>query len=380
MARTAADQVRSEDLFTTALWGYSMDEVDAYVEDTARRMRRLAAEIQRLSIAENQLGAARIEISKLTSELAEARPLAGVGPRVQAILRMAEREAETLRRTAFEVLRKAYEEAREVRQKTEDDAYQAKRDYELALAHRRKHDRDELAAAALAEAAPSAEPEPEPEPRETVGMRELFAVASAKKRLPVDEAEKHAAKKRVPAGETARKPSGEPEVPEAGSDLEFAPDLEAERDVEPAPARTDTRAAGPAKANGRAAGLPSANGQGAGSLPADPQAVRSAPQGGRAGGAEPVSGGSGKSAADVAAADADPVEAAAQGDEPEGWPQAVPEVLEDEYPVIEEPVERFHNGSNKSRRKRARNQRANPANAQPANSPDPADTLPAKRP
>jgi cell division septum initiation protein DivIVA len=346
MARTAADQVRSEDLFTTALWGYSMDEVDAYVEDTARRMRRLAAEIQRLSIAENQLGAARIEISKLTSELAEARPLAGVGPRVQAILRMAEREAETLRRTAFEVLRKAYEEAREVRQKTEDDAYQAKRDYELALAHRRKHDKDELAAAALAEAAPSAEPEPEPEPRETVGMRELFAVASAKKRLPVGEAEKHTAKKRLPVGEAARKSIGEPEAAEAGSDREFAPDLEAERDVEPLPARVDARAAGPAKANGRAAG--------------------SAPVGVARGKA---------AAADATAVDAGPVEVTAQRDEPGIEAHAVPEVLEDEYPVIEEPVERFHNGSNKSRRKRARNQRANPPG-----SPDAADTLPAKRP
>src|SRR5688572_1989926 len=142
MARTAADQVRSEDLFTTALWGYSMDQVDAYVEDTSRRMRRLAAEIQRLSVAENQLGAARIEISKLTSELAEARPLASVGPRVQAILRMAEKEAESLRRTAFEVLRKAYEEARAIRQQAEDEAYHAKRDYQLALAHRRKQDND----------------------------------------------------------------------------------------------------------------------------------------------------------------------------------------------------------------------------------------------
>ncbi|MFC7243795.1 hypothetical protein ACFQO7_15100 [Catellatospora aurea] len=396
MARTAADQVRSEDLFTTALWGYSMDEVDAYVEDTARRMRRLAAEIQRLSIAENQLGAARIEISKLTSELAEARPLAGVGPRVQAILRMAEREAETLRRTAFEVLRKAYEEAREVRQKTEDDAYQAKRDYELALAHRRKHDKDELAAAALAAvdgAAPSAEPEPEPEPRETVGMRELFAVASAKKRVPVDEAEKHTAKKRLPVDEAARKAVGEPETAQTGSDLEFAPDLEAERDVEPIPAPADARAAGPARANGRAAGLPSANGRGAGSPSAAPRSERPGPEGGRAGGAVPtgravpmsgavpMGGARGRAvAAEVSAADDAPVQAATQAGEPEGEARAVPEVLEDEYPVIEEPVERFHNGSNKSRRKRARNQRANPAGAQSATSPDPADTLPAKRP
>ncbi len=150
MARTAPDQVRSEDMFSTALWGYSMDQVDAYVEDTSRRMRRLAAEIQRLSVAENQLGAARIEISKLTSELAEARPLASVGPRVQAILRMAEKEAESLRRTAFEVLRKAYEEARAIRQDAEDEAYAAKRDYQLALAHRRKQDNDEISAARVA--------------------------------------------------------------------------------------------------------------------------------------------------------------------------------------------------------------------------------------
>lgn len=420
MARTAADQVRSEDLFTTALWGYSMDEVDAYVEDTARRMRRLAAEIQRLSIAENQLGAARIEISKLTSELAEARPLAGVGPRVQAILRMAEREAETLRRTAFEVLRKAYEEAREVRQKTEDDAYQAKRDYELALAHRRKHDKDELAAAALVEAAPSAEPEPEPEPRETVGMRELFAGASVKKRLPVDEAEKHVAKKRLPTDEAVRRTVGEPEVApeaaEAGSDPEFAPDLEAGRDVEPAPTRADARATGPAKANGRAMGPPSANGQAAaspsadgqgvaspsadgqgvaspwlngraaGSPSADARAARPASGDGRTVGAVSVGGARGKAVAadlaptDRAPAEAEPAEAAAQRDEPGIEAHAVPEVLEDEYPVVEEPVERFHNGSNKSRRKRARNQRANPASTQPADSPDAADTLPAKRP
>lgn len=377
MARTAADQVRSEDLFTTALWGYSMDEVDAYVEDTARRMRRLAAEIQRLSIAENQLGAARIEISKLTSELAEARPLAGVGPRVQAILRMAEREAETLRRTAFEVLRKAYEEAREVRQKTEDDAYQAKRDYELALAHRRKHDKDELLASAMAQAAPEpvVSAEPEPEPRETVGMRELFAVASAKKREPVDEA--------------ARKATVEPEAAEAGSDLEYAPDLEAERDVEPAPARVDARAAGPARANGQAVGAPSANGQGAGSPSAIDQGAGSpaaiakaaASMDGQPAGAKPVAGARGKGvAADVAAEAGEPVEVGAQRDEPGVEGRAVPEVLEDEYPVIEEPVERFHNGSNKSRRKRARNQRANPANPQPATSPDAADTLPAKRP
>ncbi|MEV4416060.1 hypothetical protein [Catellatospora sp. NPDC049609] len=150
MARTAPDQVRSEDMFSTALWGYSMDQVDAYVEDTSRRMRRLAAEIQRLSVAENQLGAARIEISKLTSELAEARPLASVGPRVQAIIRMAEKEAETLRRTAFDVLRKAYEEARAIRQQVEDEAYAAKRDYQVALAHRRKQDDAERSAARVA--------------------------------------------------------------------------------------------------------------------------------------------------------------------------------------------------------------------------------------
>ncbi|GIF99108.1 hypothetical protein [Catellatospora citrea] len=322
MARTAADQVRSEDLFTTALWGYSMDEVDAYVEDTARRMRRLAAEIQRLSVAENQLGAARIEISKLTSELAEARPLAGVGPRVQAILRMAEREAETLRRTAFEVLRNAYEEARGVRQKAEDEAYQAKRDYELALAHRRQHDKDELLATVLAEAA--ADPEPEPAPRETVGMRELFASAN---------------KGRPAAGAAAVE---QPPV-EAGSDLESAPDREAERDIEPVK---------PAAAPGMARPV--------GPMPID----------GRAAGVAPM---------DVAAADHEPIVVGAQRDEPEAAAHAVPEVLEDEYPVIEEPVERFHNGSNKSRRKRARNQRANPANPQPAASPDPAETLPAKR-
>ncbi|GAA1371724.1 DivIVA domain-containing protein [Catellatospora chokoriensis] len=336
MARTAADQVRSEDLFTTALWGYSMDEVDAYVEDTARRMRRLAAEIQRLSVAENQLGAARIEISKLTSELAEARPLAGVGPRVQAILRMAEREAETLRRTAFEVLRNAYEEARGVRQKAEDEAYQAKRDYELALAHRRQHDKDELLATVLAEAA--ADPEPEPAPRETVGMRELFA--SARKGRPAAEA---AAVEQPPAV--------------AGSDLELTPELVAERYREPAApaaasADAGTADAAPAPAPGMARPV--------GPMPID----------GRAAGVAPM---------DVAAADHEPIVVGAQRDEPEAAAHAVPEVLEDEYPVIEEPVERFHNGSNKSRRKRARNQRANPANPQPAASPDPADTLPAKR-
>ncbi|MEU8076854.1 hypothetical protein AB0B31_15555 [Catellatospora citrea] len=319
MARTAADQVRSEDLFTTALWGYSMDEVDAYVEDTARRMRRLAAEIQRLSVAENQLGAARIEISKLTSELAEARPLAGVGPRVQAILRMAEREAETLRRTAFEVLRNAYEEAREVRQKAEDEAYQAKRDYELALAHRRQHDKDELLATVLAEAA---NPEPEPASRETVGMRELFA--SAKKDRP-------AAVEQPPA------------PVEAGSDPDLAPDVEAERDAEPVAPAAVPAPAGPA-----------------GPMPID----------GRAAGVAPM---------DVAAADHEPIVVGGPREEPEAAGHAVPEVLEDEYPVIEEPVERFHNGSNKSRRKRTRNQRANPANPQPTASPDPADTLPAKR-
>ncbi|WP_155372451.1 DivIVA domain-containing protein [Catellatospora vulcania] len=348
MARTAADQVRSDDLFTTALWGYSMDEVDAYVEDTARRMRRLAAEIQRLSVAENQLGAARIEISKLTSELAEARPLASVGPRVQAILRMAEREAETLRRTAFEVLRKAYEEAREVRQKAEDEAYNATRDYEIALAHRRRHDKEELIAEVMAEAAASAEPEPEP--RETVGMRELFASASEKKRKRVDG--------RQPVDGVARKSAVEP-VPtvQAGSDLGFTPDLEAERDVEPVPTATDARAVGLASANGQAAG--------------------SAPTGRPTAVAAPVDGAREDAAA---AACLGPAEAGVQRDEPGVDDHTVPEVLEDEYPVIEEPVERFHNGSNKSRRKRARNQRANPANAQPAGSSDPAQTLPAKRP
>ncbi|WP_144126310.1 DivIVA domain-containing protein [Catellatospora sichuanensis] len=338
MARTAADQVRSEDLFTTALWGYSMDEVDAYVEDTARRMRRLAAEIQRLSVAENQLGAARIEISKLTSELAEARPLAGVGPRVQAILRMAEREAETLRRTAFEVLRKAYEEAREVRQKTEDEAYQAKRDYELALAHRRKHDKDELVATVLAEVAAGAEPEPEP--RETAGMRELFAVASATKRRPVAGATRKGAVEQVPA------------VVEAGSDLDFTPDLEAERDVEPeapVPASADAQTAGPVPADGRAA------------VPVDAACGDAV-------------------AAEVAAVDHEQVVVGVQREEAGAAVHAVPEVLEDEYPVIEEPVEMFHNGSNKSRRKRARNQRANPADPQPSSAPDPAHTMPAKRP
>lgn len=158
MARTAPDQVRSEDMFPTALFGYSMDEVDAYVEDTARRMRRLAAEIQRLAVAETQLGAARIEISKLTSELAEARPLSSVGPRVQAILRMAEREAESLRRTAFEVLRKAYEEARAVRQQAQDEAYAARRDYQVALHERRQRD-----LAVLAEQGPTAALEVDPE-------------------------------------------------------------------------------------------------------------------------------------------------------------------------------------------------------------------------
>ncbi|GAB4048524.1 hypothetical protein [Catellatospora paridis] len=372
MARTAADQVRSEDLFTTALWGYSMDEVDAYVEDTARRMRRLAAEIQRLSVAENQLGAARIEISKLTSELAEARPLAGVGPRVQAILRMAEREAETLRRTAFETLRNAYEEAREVRQKAEDEAYQAKRDYELALAHRRKHDKDELLATVLAEVAAS--PEPEAEPRETVGMRELFA--SAKKGRPAVGA---AAAEQTPA------------PVEAGSDLDVAPDLEAERDIEPvapAAARADTRTAEPASvpasADARTAEPPPVPAPAA-ARTTEPAPVRArvegpAPGMARPAGPMPIDGrAAGVAPMDVAASDHEPIVVGAQRDDLEAAAHAVPEVLEDEYPVIEEPVERFHNGSNKSRRKRARNQRANPANPQPATSPDPADTLPAKR-
>lgn len=384
MARTAADQVRSEDLFTTALWGYSMDEVDAYVEDTARRMRRLAAEIQRLSVAENQLGAARIEISKLTSELAEARPLAGVGPRVQAILRMAEREAETLRRTAFEVLRNAYEEARSVRQKAEDEAYQAKRDYELALAHRRQHDKDELLATVLAEAAASAEPEAEP--RAAVGMRELFA--SAKKSRPAAGA---AAVEQTPA------------PVEAASDLDVAPELEAERGTEPAapaaasadagtakaapvPASADARADKPVHAAVDGHGAepvpvpPSVNDRAAEPAPVRARVEGSAPGMARPVGPMPIDGrAAGVAPMDVAAADHEPIVVGAQRDEAEAAAHTVPEVLEDEYPVIEEPVERFHNGSNKSRRKRARNQRANPASPQPATSPDPADTLPAKR-
>ncbi|GAA2354105.1 hypothetical protein Cme02nite_46890 [Catellatospora methionotrophica] len=355
MARTAADQVRSEDLFTTALWGYSMDEVDAYVEDTARRLRRLAAEIQRLSIAENQLGAARIEISKLTSELAEARPLAGVGPRVQAILRMAEREGETLRRTAFEVLRKAYEEAREVRQKAEDEAYQAKRDYEMALAHRRQHDRDELLASLQAEAA-SAEPQSE---RAAAGMRELFAAANNRK-----------PERKEPVAAAAAEP---------GPDPDPAPDREAAPAVGPKAVAGAKPVAGPKSVAGRKP-VPG---------PAPVAPVTAAP--------EPVGPGARRdepeppvpyAASDAALqrADTDVVvpraehDAAVQRAEPEVAARAVPEVLEDEYPVIEEPVERFHNGSNKSRRKRTRNQRANPPGVQPSVTPDPADTLPAKRP
>ncbi len=410
MARTAPDQVRSEDMFSTALWGYSMDQVDAYVEDTSRRMRRLAAEIQRLSVAENQLGAARIEISKLTSELAEARPLASVGPRVQAILRMAEKEAESLRRTAFEVLRKAYEEARAIRQDAEDEAYAAKRDYQLALAHRRKQDNDEISAARVAAGrAAAAKPTSRAKPPTKLAPPPVHGLpshpadpeanpssqaADTVRPEPVISADERTAR-RDPAGASATAgfakpvagsavPKPGPAKPNAGQPEPVEPTAKAES-AEPAaevPVSAEPgRKPGLAKADEPAPVKP-ASGAGfvrAVGKPALGVADAAEPVGlaeHRAAAAESVRAGGAESLAGGVAEPVVPVNGSAlagadgQRDKPTtGKADQREEAAVDEH---------LHNGSNK-RRKRGRNQRVN-GTAQPdANAPDNSKSYSARR-
>ncbi|WP_155368117.1 DivIVA domain-containing protein [Catellatospora vulcania] len=127
--------LKADELFAAHLLGYSFDEVDAYVEDTARRMRRLIAEVQRLSAANVLLDEVLAENARLTAELAEVRPHARIGPRVQSIMRLAEQEADELRSTACEVLADARREADAIRRQAQAEADQARRDRELALDH-----------------------------------------------------------------------------------------------------------------------------------------------------------------------------------------------------------------------------------------------------
>lgn len=163
MSRYKAGGVGSDELFDPVLFGYKKEQVSAYVQADRDRVRKLAAEVQRLSTVERELVAARrdvdrltTEVDHLTAELATMDPYGVVGPRVQQILRLAQEEAAAIRHAAAEELRQAQSQAHAIIEAENAQALAIRRDYEIALNERRMQQRaaaDEVLKTARAQAA-----------------------------------------------------------------------------------------------------------------------------------------------------------------------------------------------------------------------------------
>lgn len=170
MNRNKAARFGSDELFDAVMFGYKKEQVSAYVEADRDRVRKLAAEVQRLSTMERELVSARRDVDRLntevdrltkevdhlTEELATMDPYGVVGPRVQQILRLAQEEAAAIRGAAAEELRQAQAQARAIIEAETAQAIAARRDYEIALHERRIRQQaaaDEVLKAARAQAA-----------------------------------------------------------------------------------------------------------------------------------------------------------------------------------------------------------------------------------
>ncbi|GIG59408.1 hypothetical protein Lfu02_37800 [Longispora fulva] len=133
--------------FDLVMRGYDRQQVDRCFAQLEGRLIEALAERELMADLPARFAAARVELDSANRELERLRSLGSTGDarvlsvRMEAILAMAENEAERLRQVAAAELAEARHRAAEILAEADERAVNARRDFELALRSRRDKER-----------------------------------------------------------------------------------------------------------------------------------------------------------------------------------------------------------------------------------------------
>ncbi|MGY0231088.1 hypothetical protein PT931_04890 [Longispora urticae] len=133
--------------FDLVMRGYNRQQVDRCFAQLEGRLIEALAERELMADLPARFAAASLELESANRELERIRSLGSTGDarvlsvRMEAILAMAENEAERLRQAAAAELADARHQAAEILAEADERALQARRDFELALRARRDKER-----------------------------------------------------------------------------------------------------------------------------------------------------------------------------------------------------------------------------------------------
>ena len=120
--------------------GYDREEVESCLLDLGEQLARASAQAESAARMRVELGMVRAEAERLHEMLRNRPAVYRNTLRIQQMVTLAEEEAADILAEARDVLAKAREDAQRIRADAYNDAVKARRDFELALADRRRRE------------------------------------------------------------------------------------------------------------------------------------------------------------------------------------------------------------------------------------------------